>query len=339
MTRIKITALVFTVVVLLSCSKNNTPETTNTGGNGSGGNTTTNILNLPAGWKVAAALSSSFPTGIQAFVFDTIFAGQQTKAYCLAYDSRIATIDFKPLLSATAKTPTQFFQEETGTVYGCINGGYYGGVQSFSLVKYNNVVSSANVKALNRTYNGASTPYYPTRGAFGVTGSGSPSVAWVYNIGTGNDNVYFYPSPSPNVEGQMPQVQPSAAFPIGGGPWNTVSAIGGSPVLMKNGTINITTTEELISVNNTSNRPRSAIGYTAGGIVLIMAVEGDNAPNYPGMNLASLALFMQNAGCVEALNLDGGGSASMVIANQKTVRPGDNGVERPVISALVIKKK
>jgi len=48
---------------------------------------------------------------------------------------------------------------------------------------------------------------------------------------------------------------------------------------------------------------------------------------------------MQSFGCVDAINLDGGGSTSMVVANQLLVRPGDNGVERPVVSAVLIKKK
>jgi exopolysaccharide biosynthesis protein len=39
------------------------------------------------------------------------------------------------------------------------------------------------------------------------------------------------------------------------------------------------------------------------------------------------------------LNLDGGGSTSLVVNSTKTVRPGDNGVERPVVSAVLIKRK
>jgi exopolysaccharide biosynthesis protein len=75
------------------------------------------------------------------------------------------------------------------------------------------------------------------------------------------------------------------------------------------------------------------------GIVLILAVEGDNAPNYPGINLTDLASLLKTLGCTEALNLDGGGSTSLVVNNTKTVRPGDNGVERPVVSAVLIKRK
>ena len=207
------------------------------------------------------------------------------------------------------------------------------------MVKYNNVVSSANIKSLTRVYNGSNTSYFPTRGAFGINAAGVPSVAWIYNVGSGNDLIYSYPSPSANELNVAPQPVPTETFPAGGSVWNTVSAIGGSPVLIKNNAILISDKEELISINNTTSRPRSAIGYLSNGIVLLLAVEGDNAPNYPGINLADLAAILKSLGCVEAINLDGGGSSSMIVNNTKTIRPGDNGIERPVISAVLIKRK
>ncbi|HEX4956714.1 MAG TPA: phosphodiester glycosidase family protein, partial [Lacibacter sp.] len=301
--------------------------------------TVTPIISLPAGWKMTTGFMTGFPAGIQLYFFDSIFNAQKIKAYCLAYDSKITSFEFKPVLSATAKTPSQFFAEETGITLACINGGYFGGNQSFSLVKYTNTVTSPNIKSVTRTFNGNNTAYYPTRGAFGVSSTGTPSVAWVYNVGAGNDLIYSYPSPSPNAVNSAPQPQPTETFPAGGAVWNTTAAIGGSPVLIKNNNIQITDAEELISINNTTSRPRSAIGYLSNGIVLILAVEGDNAPNYPGINLADLASLLKTLGCTEALNLDGGGSTSLVVNNTKTVRPGDNGVERPVVSAVLIKRK
>lgn len=302
--------------------------------------TVTPLTPLPAGWKYSSNLSTGFPTGLQAFTYDSIYAGRATRAFCVLWDTRSTLIDFKPVQSATAKTPSAFFSQEPGIVYVCINGGFYGGNQSFSLVKYNNAVSSANIKVVNRTFNGVSTPYYPTRGAFGITSAGTPSVAWIYSVGSGNDNIYSYPAPSPNAEGSAPQPVPTESFPAGGAAWNVVSAIGGSPVLIKDNTINITDVAELISINNTTSRPRSAIGCTAGGIAVILAVEGDNsAGGYTGMNLAELAQWMKNMGCTQALNLDGGGSTSMILRGSLTVRPGDNGVERPVVSAILLKAR
>ena len=301
--------------------------------------TTAPLITLPAGWSLNTTLASGFPSGIQVYSFDSTFLGAKTKAYCVAYDSRNTGIEFKTIMSTAGKTPTTFATEEstTNTVFACINGGFFGTGQSYSLVKYNNTVSSPNIKALTRVYNGSNTNYYPTRAAFGVTSTGAPSVGWIYNVGSGNDLIYSYPSASPNVLNSAPQAVPTATFPSGGSIWNTVSAIGGSPMLIKDGTINITDAEELIVIDNTSSRARSAIGYNANGIIVILAVEGGNPPNN-GINLANLASMMQSLSCSNAINLDGGGSTSMVVGGTKTVRPSD-GTERSVVSAVVIKRK
>lgn len=300
----------------------------------------TPLLSLPAGWKLNTTLASGFPSGIQVYSFDSIFAGAQTKAFCVAFDSRNTAIEFKPVMNTAGRTPTAFATEEaaTNTVYACINGGFFGSGQSFSLVKYNNVVSAANIKALTRAFNGSNTSYYPTRAAFGVTSTGAPSVGWIYNVGTGNDLIYTYPAPSPNLINTAPQPVPTATFPTGGSIWNTVSAIGGSPMLIRNNTINITDAEELIVIDNTSSRARSAIGYNANGIIVLLAVEGGNPP-YSGINLANLAAMLKAMSCTDAINLDGGGSTSMVVAGNRTVRPSDSGTERSVVSAVVIKRK
>jgi hypothetical protein len=327
------------IVAMAACSKSSSP----------GGGGTTNppvitpivpLVTLPQGWKYNTNLSAGLPTGMQVFSYDSVYAGRSTKAFCLAFDSRTNRFDCKPVLSATAKKPSELLAQEGGTAFACINGGYFGGSQSFSLVKYNNVVSSPNIKQVNRTFNGTSTPYYPTRAAFGFSSSGAPSAAWVYSVGAGNDNVYQYPQPSPNAEGSAPQAVPTETFPTGGSVWNVATAIGGSPMLLRNGNVSITDAEELISINNTTSRPRSAIGHTSNGIVLILAVEGDNAAGgYNGLNLAELANMLRALSCTDAINLDGGGSTSLVVRGNLTVRPGDAGVERPVVSALVIKQK
>lgn len=326
-----------------SCSKDNS---------GSGGGGTTNppvtppvnppaftpLITLPPGWKPATSYMTTFPQGIQLFQFDSIYNNQRIKAFCLVYDSRNTTFEFKPVLSNTAKTPTSFYTEEQGTTYACINGGYFGGNQSYSLVKYNNTVFSANIKTLTRSFNGANTSYFPTRAAFGITSTGAPSVAWIYHISSGNDLIYSYPSPSPNALGLPPQPVPDANFPVGGSVWNTTSAIGGSPVLIKNNEVRVSDAEELIDINNGSSRPRSAIGYLSNGMVLLLAVEGDNAPDYPGINLVNLAALLKTLGCTEAINLDGGGSTSMIVSGTRTVRP-SNGTERAVPSVVLIKRK
>jgi hypothetical protein len=336
-------AILIAVFAATACSKStSTGGTANPNPNPSPNPTptVTPIINLPQGWYYSSTLTGNAPTGLQFFTFDSIFAGRKTKAFCLAFDTKLNRFDFKPVLSATTKTPTAFYNDEPGITYAAINGGYFGSPnQSFSLVEYNNVVSSANIKALTRTFMGNPTSYFPTRAAFGVDASGAPNAAWIYNTSADNQTIYSYPTVSPNMLNVAPQPVPTASFPAGGSLWNMSAAIGGSPMLIKNSVVTITDNEELISINNTTSRPRTAIGHNNNGIIIIVVVEGDNtAAGYAGLNLVETATLMQNLGCTNAINLDGGGSTSMVVRGNLTVRPGD-GTERAVISAILIKQK
>lgn len=297
------------------------------------------LITLPPEWQKAASYMSGFPAGIEVYRHSTLYNGKAMNAFCVVFDPKNTALEFKPVLAAANKKPSAFYSEESGTTYACLNGGFFGTNASYSLVQYNGTVSAVNIKSLSRTYNGTATTYYPTRGAFGLDGAGTPDVAWIYHTGTGNGTVYRYPAPSPNALNSAPQPQPTASFPAGGAPWNIKSAIGGSPVLIKNNTINITDTEELIDINNTTARARSAIGATADGKVILLAVEGNNPSGGAGLNLGELATLLQSMGCVQALNLDGGGSTAMVVNGQPTVKPSDSGGERAVMSVVLIKKK
>ncbi|NBQ56957.1 MAG: phosphodiester glycosidase family protein [Opitutaceae bacterium] len=293
------------------------------------------LLRLPEGWRLASELMTGFPVqGLQLFVCDQASAPRPLRAYALAWDPTVPNISFKPVLQSAGRTPTQFYTEETGRVFAAANGGYFGGGQSYSLVMQGGNVLAANIKALSRTYLGTSVNYYPTRVAFGLTPSGRLTTDWIYHVGAGNAQIYAYPTPSANALGQAPQPVPSAAFPAGGNPWTMTAAIGGSPMLLRDGVVRISDQEELIDINNTTARPRTALGYTASGVAVLLVVEGDNAPGPAGVNLAELAALLQALGCTQAINLDGGGSTSLVVGGRTTVRP-SGGAERAVASAVL----
>jgi len=336
---IRSSLVIVPLLLLIACSKSD---------NSGGGSVIilpppTTILpffNVPAGWKYSSTLSSAYPAGMQVYTIDSLWDDKKIKAVVVAWDTKADKVELKPVLSANAQKPSSFYTAESGVTLACMNSGYFGGNQSYSTVKYNNSVYAPNIKAVNRMYNGLSTPYHPTRSAIGISNTGVPGAAWIYHEGTNNETIYSYPAPSPNEEGQQPQAIPGATFPQGASAWNVTTAIGGSPMLMYNGEIKITDKQELISVNNTTARPRSAIGFNANGIMLLMAVEGDNiSAGYNGLNLLQLATVLKSFGLTNAINLDGGGSTSLVINNQLTVRPGDNGIERPVVSAILLKRK
>lgn len=79
---------------------------------------------------------------------------------------------------------------------------------------------------------------------------------------------------------------------------------------------------------------RSAVGITRAGKVLLVAVEGRNRQN-TGMSLVELARLMRDLGAVQAMNLDGGGSATLVVGGRVVNRP--ERAQRPVSSMLVVR--
>lgn len=115
-----------------------------------------------------------------------------------------------------------------------------------------------------------------------------------------------------------------------------VEAIGGGPRLLRDGRIEITAREERLRPDVAMGRaPRTAVGITRDGRVLLVTVNGRRPGLSTGVSLVELAQIMLDLGAKDAMNLDGGGSTTMVIRGQVFNFPSD-GAERPVNSALVV---
>ncbi len=81
--------------------------------------------------------------------------------------------------------------------------------------------------------------------------------------------------------------------------------------------------------------PRTAIGWTADGKLILLTVDGRQKFSV-GMTMAELADLMFELGCVEAMNLDGGGSSTMVVNRKIVNHPSDTTGERAVSDALLV---
>ncbi len=81
--------------------------------------------------------------------------------------------------------------------------------------------------------------------------------------------------------------------------------------------------------------PRTAIGWRADGKLILLTVDGRQKLSV-GMTMDELASLMLELGCVEAMNLDGGGSTAMVVKNKIVNSPSDASGERAVSDALLI---
>jgi exopolysaccharide biosynthesis protein len=95
--------------------------------------------------------------------------------------------------------------------------------------------------------------------------------------------------------------------------WKVKTAIGGGPVLVQNGMIKITNEEELKFTGKAINdqHPRTCMGYTNDGYFINMVIQGRFPGLAEGATLEQEARLLRDLGCIEALNLDGGGSCCM----------------------------
>lgn len=121
---------------------------------------------------------------------------------------------------------------------------------------------------------------------------------------------------------------------------NAGSILGGGPQLIKGGKIAITNLQENITnAFVTDLHPRTAIAKLNSGKVLLVTVDGRQPGVSLGMSLTTLAELLLELGAVEAINLDGGGSTTMVVRDKVVNRPSDQAGERPVSDAILVFSK
>ncbi|MBR1811686.1 MAG: phosphodiester glycosidase family protein [Clostridia bacterium] len=113
-------------------------------------------------------------------------------------------------------------------------------------------------------------------------------------------------------------------------------AIGGNPIFVRDGKV----VEEAFMTDE-ALFPRCVVGIKEDGSVVLLVVDGRQAPRSNGMTYQEVAQTMVALGCVTAMNMDGGGSATMISKhegeNQLFCRnhPSD-GTERTVSTALLV---
>ncbi len=127
-------------------------------------------------------------------------------------------------------------------------------------------------------------------------------------------------------------------------PFHPMEALGGRPLLLRDSAV-------VAGIDSgggpgfaTGRHPRTAVGIARDGRRLLLAVvDGRQKPYSDGMTLRELAGVMRALGARDAINLDGGGSTTLVYAEAENAatlrianRPSDATGERPVGDALAI---
>ncbi|QDU35412.1 hypothetical protein KS4_34930 [Poriferisphaera corsica] len=140
------------------------------------------------------------------------------------------------------------------------------------------------------------------------------------------------------IKSAEPKANNAKTIPSNAPLYNT---IGGSHILLENGVMPETKRWSF----TTGRHPRTAVGWKEDGTILLVIVDGRQARFSEGMTLFELADLFRDLSCVNAINLDGGGSTTLVmgdpnvrIANNPsdTFENGETGRARFVAASLLV---
>ena len=228
------------------------------------------------------------------------------------------------------KTPSEVYSDEAFPVV--INGGYfyYSGSRRYtaSLATRNSEMLAYNI---GYEYDSKGIMRYPTRAVFRESADGTFDACWTYAIWDKTNWMYTEPSKDQSK-------QPSATYPVTASAFEAKTAIGGGPVLINEGVFVDSHVEEMFSgINPESNQPRTAVGVTTDNKMIFFVCEGrEMRQGVYGLTTADVANILLDLGCVEAINLDGGGSSCMLVNGQETILVSD-GTQRAVASTVMLK--
>ena len=291
------------------------------------------------GWKNVSADFGVLPSSVSVFKSTDSFHGRPFIGYYLVADLKDRSIEFTTQTGAGERyTPTQYFLKEDSPLL-VVNGTFFSFTTNQNL---NTLIKDGKLLAYNVTAlktKSADSFYYPTRSAIGISKKRRADVAWLFTD-TAEEYAYAFERDPVIAKGinADPSLKDLKTFDKHKR-WKVQTAIGGGPVLIHRRKLRVTNKEEQMFVNGENDRhPRTAMGYTRDRKLIILVVQGRFPGEAEGATLAEEAEILLKLGCVEGLNLDGGGSSSMVVNGKQTIKPSDKGQERPVPGVFLIKR-
>lgn len=310
--------------------------------------------NAQSNWTNIDSLYQPIPASMHVYKSSDSIDGKPNVMYYAIVDLKDKDLNFTTDTTYKRRlTPTQFYQKNNQPLL-VVNCSFFSFAtdQNLNVVIKNGKLFGYNDETIPAKGADTLTYFHSFFGAFGISKQRKADVAWVY---TDSSKRFAYASQLPvgfihdsiaktswdYVNERTSIVRGHSGFSSSSfQKWKMKTAIGGGPVLVQNGEIKITNNEERKfggkAVNNLE--PRTAIGYTKDQKIIILVGEGRSA-DAAGLSLVQLAKIFKDLGCVEALNLDGGGSSCMLINGKETNTPSAKGVQRPVPSVFLIEKR
>jgi hypothetical protein len=281
---------------------------------------------------------------MQVFVSTDSIEGKPNRCYYISVPLKDESLEFTTQVSKNKRlTPQQFFEQE-GKPLLVVNGTFFSFAdnRNLNLVVREQKLLAFNVSSVKGKNDSLYT--YITRGAMGIDRKRRADVAWTYTDSAKRWPLAYQEGPISFLEGSQPypmwKKMKNPIRYIKVRKWKMVTAIGGGPVLVHNGQVRITNKEEIMFVSGENDRhPRTAMGYTKDGKLIILMTEGRNPGVAEGMTLKQQAEVLLSLGCAEGLNLDGGGSSCLLLNGKETIKPSDKEGQRAVPAVFMVRQR
>jgi uncharacterized protein YigE (DUF2233 family) len=286
-------------------------------------------------WQEVTARFGPLPKGLRVFYSNDSLDGRPFVGYYVEADLANRGLRFSAATGNGQRlTPGEYYNRE-GKPWIVVNCTFFNFDKNQNL---NLVVNKGRMKAYNIPFvkgrgKDSTSRVKPFRSAIGITQKRRADVAWIY-ADTGMRRPMAAQRPVTPINADSLAAIQAAGFKK----WKVRTAVGGGPVLVQNGAVLVTNNEELLFAGKAlyDQHPRTAMGYTNDGRLIILAIQGRFPGLAEGANLLQEAQLLAQLGCHEALNLDGGGSTCLLVNGQETVKPSDKTGQRPVPAVFVV---
>ena len=308
-------------------------------------------------WQNVDSLYQPLPRSVHVYkTTDSMFDGKPNVAYYVIADLKDKHLLFD--VDTTYKrrlTPTQFYEKNNKPLL-VVNCTFFSFEtnQNLNVVMDDSRLVGYNIHTINGRGKDTFTYRHPFGSAIGISKKRKADIAWLLTDST----MKKYPLASQwpwdakkdsirSFDVSKVVYQTSVLTTPHGGKlspsfrkWKMKTAVGGGPVILQDGEVRVSNNEEMKFAGKAINdkHPRTAMGYTKDGKLIILMVEGRNTVAH-GATLGQEAQILKDLGCWEALNLDGGGSSCMLVNGKETIKPSDKEGQRAVPAVFIIKNK
>ena len=302
-------------------------------------------------WQRVDSLYKPLPASVHVYRSTSDLEGKPNIAYYVIADLNDKNILFSADTSHQRRlTPTEFYEKNRQPLL-VVNTTFFSFETNQNL---NTVIRNGKIVSHNKPVPGRGKDtllfHHTLNSVLGISRKRKADIAWIF---TDSSDKYAFATQSPlkslkthspvsmrNQYSATTSDSSEQAKHFKFRKWKMHTAVGGGPVLLQQGEIFITNNEERKFAGNAihDRHPRTAMGYTGDGKLIILVVQGRFPGEAEGASLVHLANIMKELGCVEAMNLDGGGSSCLLINGKETIAPSDK-KQRAVPAVFMIDTK